>query len=170
MIPPAGWLDLLFDAVAQYPDARSWGCREDADAPGGWLLAPDAPDERDITRLDGSAFSFAAMGGDACTPCMSMPSGCRLFRTDRLLEDGGWNLVFTPAWGADQERDLSIALKHGVLPCVCQEHLVIVPPMRNAAERRINAFKLAHRFTQDELATLHSLCQSPQSTPVTHGV
>lgn len=162
MIPPPDWLTLLQEAVAAYPEARSWGCRDTPETPGGQLLVVDSTssgETADLSRLDAAPFHLVSASEipDFVT-CLTMPGSCRLFRTDRLLQDGGWSLAFAPAWGADMERDMALALAHNTLPCVCQENLVIEATPHDPAEQRVNQFKLAHRFSPEELAAVSSLC------------
>lgn len=168
LVPPPGWLERLVAAARAFPEARSWGCREAADRPGRLGLDPASPpDGADMTRLDAAAFTLAplaplASSAQSCGPCLTMPGGCRLFRGDRLREDGGWNLAFAPEAWADVERDLALALRHGRLPCVCLESLVVAPsvPVPPQADPRPNAFKLAHRFSPGELETLATLSRT----------
>ncbi|GAB7081452.1 hypothetical protein [Megalodesulfovibrio paquesii] len=167
MLPPPDWLGHLAEAVAAAPDARSWGCRGTRFGalgldPGHPPL-PASPD-----RLETTAFALRGVEedifGPCVHPCLTMPGGCRLFRGDRLQEDGGWNLAFSAGSGpaADVERDLVLALRHGRPACACQHSLCIPAHGGHAAsaDPRPDAFKLAHRFSPGELETLAMLSRT----------
>ena len=99
---PPDWMNRLGAAVQRYPDAGGWGCKVvDFDGParvqcGEHNLTPD-PEERRQTLMSTIMLQDADFGqADYIRPCASVTGCVHLFRTDRLLENGPFDLRFSP--------------------------------------------------------------------------
>lgn len=109
---PTDWLTRLGAAVERYPDAGVWGCKVvDFHGParvqcGEHNLVP-SPEQRarelmlPIMLMDGD-FGQA----DYIRPCASVTGCVHLFRTGQLLDNGPFDLRFSPTQYDDLERDL----------------------------------------------------------------
>ncbi len=116
---PADWLHRLGEAVARYPEAGVWGCKVvDARGPariqcGEHNLAPE-PATREQMLMSTIMLQDGDFGqADYIRPCTSVTGCVHLFRTSRLLENGGFDLRFSPTQFDDLERDLRMVLGGG---------------------------------------------------------
>ncbi len=167
--------------MAAYPEAGVWGCRV-VDARNPLVLQhtdlqlcdpPDTPPQDDAVApiyrarfalsrvhhqvLDQGDFSYAR-------PCASVTGCCHLFRRARLLEQGGFDLRFTPSQYDDVDHDLRLGLR-GAFP-VYQGHLIVRHAKRSGrasltdaaelARANANQFKLQRRLTPEAVATLRT--------------
>jgi len=170
---PEDWLSRLGAAVETYPEAGVWGCRiADAANPaiaqgvGATLLPPAAEDgpEAGPKLSDLHAETFDLGGFAHLRPCLSVMGCCHLFRTDRLLGGGGFDIRFSPSQYDDLDHDLRLCLSGR--PAVYQGHLAvgharpsaILVPQRpeQIANSHANQIKLMgkHRERLKELASL----------------
>ena len=116
---PSDWLHRLGAAAARYPDAGVWGCKVvDARGParvqcGEHNLTPD-PGERENSPMSTIMLQDGDFGqADYIRPCASVTGCVHLFRTSRLLENGSFDLRFSPTQYDDLERDLRMVLGGG---------------------------------------------------------
>ena len=126
---PADWIARLAAAAKAYPEAGVWGCRVvDAANPAiaqgidAMLLPPDpGQDEPKLSDLHAQGFDF---GGFAhLRPCLTVMGCCHLFRRERLLEAGGFDIRFSPSQYDDVDHDWRLALAGR--PPVYQGHLAV---------------------------------------------
>ncbi|MUM76289.1 glycosyltransferase [Pseudodesulfovibrio sp. F-1] len=116
---PPDWLPRLGGAVGRYPDAGVWGCKVvDFDGParvqcGEHNLTPD-PAGRGQALMTTLMLQEADFGqADYIRPCASVTGCVHLFRAERLLETGPFDLRFSPTQYDDLERDLRMVLGGG---------------------------------------------------------
>ncbi|WP_243368384.1 glycosyltransferase [Fundidesulfovibrio soli] len=125
LVPP-DWQASFADAVRAYPQAGVWGCKV-VD-----LAAPCRVQHADVNLLppgQGTRPEFAALCAqeldfgqfDALRPCLSVTGCFHLFRTERLLEAGDFDIRFSPTQYDDLDHDLRRA-QSGSL-AACQAHL-----------------------------------------------
>lgn len=149
------WLSKLGSAVAEYPDAGVWGCKvvdhaypavmqsvdfhiiqpvgDEGDGPEVDLakIAPNPFRVSDIHHqlLDGGYFDFMR-------PCASVTGCCHLFRTAKLLDNGGFSLFLSPSQYDDMEHDLRSCLKGEF--AAYQGHLRILHRKNTGAASRVS--------------------------------
>jgi len=164
---PSDWLARLAAAVEAYPEAGVWGCHvADAQNPAiaqgvdGMLTAPqNGGDGLHLGDLHAQGFDF---GGFAhLRPCLTVMGCCHLFRRDRLLRAGGFDIRYSPSQYDDVDHDLRLVLAGA--PPVYQGHLTVahrrpapalVPQQpQQLAGARANWQKLAAKHA-DQLAEL----------------
>jgi len=116
---PPDWLHRLGAAAARYPEAGVWGCKVvDARGParvqcGEHNLTAD-PAELEATLMSTIMLQDGDFGqADYIRPCASVTGCVHLFRTSRLLENGSFDLRFSPTQYDDLERDLRMVLHGG---------------------------------------------------------
>ncbi|WP_285907204.1 glycosyltransferase family A protein [Pseudodesulfovibrio pelocollis] len=116
---PPDWLLRLGGAVGRYPEAGVWGCKVvDFDGParvqcGEHNLTPD-PAGREQALMATLMLQEADFGqADYIRPCASVTGCVHLFRTARLLDNGPFDLRFSPTQYDDLERDLRMVLGGG---------------------------------------------------------
>lgn len=119
IVLPGDWLNRLGAAVLRYPEAGVWGCKVvDFGGParvqcGEHNLTP-LPEERQQTLMSTIMLQDGDFGqADYIRPCGSVTGCVHLFRTDRLLENGPFDLRFSPTQYDDLERDLRMVLSGG---------------------------------------------------------
>ncbi|HML52949.1 MAG TPA: glycosyltransferase [Solidesulfovibrio magneticus] len=126
---PTDWLARLAAAAEAYPEAGVWGCRVlDAANPAiaqgvdAMLLPPEpGQEEPQLSGLHAQGFDF---GGFAhLRPCLTVMGCCHLFRRERLLEAGGFDIRFSPSQYDDVDHDWRLALAGR--PPVYQGHLAV---------------------------------------------
>ncbi len=116
---PADWLQRLGAAEKRYPDSGVWGCKVvDFDGPariqcGEHNLMPSL-EERQNTLMSTIMLQDGDFGqADYIRPCTSVTGCVHMFRTERLLENGSFDLRFAPTQYDDLERDLRMVLNGG---------------------------------------------------------
>lgn len=116
---PRNWLGGLGAAVERYPDAGVWGCKVvDYEGParvqcGEHNLNP-SPDGRKEALMATLMLQDGDFGqADYVRPCASVTGCVHLFRTTRLLDNGEFDLRFSPTQYDDLERDLRMVLGGG---------------------------------------------------------
>ncbi len=116
---PKDWLTRLAVSVDRYPDAGVWGCKVvDFDGPsrvqcGEHNLTP-SPEERQNILMSTIMLQDGDFGQtDYIRPCTSVTGCVHLFRTERLVENGAFDLRFSPTQYDDLERDLRMVLAGG---------------------------------------------------------
>lgn len=126
---PVDWIARLAAAAEAYPEAGVWGCRVlDAVNPAiaqgvdVMLLPPDqGQEEPQLSGLHAQGFDF---GGFAhLRPCLTVMGCCHLFRRERLLGTGGFDIRFSPSQYDDVDHDWRLALAG--TPPVYQGHLAV---------------------------------------------
>lgn len=119
---PGEWLGRLGAAVDRYPDAGVWGCKVvNHGGParmqcGEHNLTP-LVEERRKTLMSTIMLQDGDFGqADYIRPCTSVTGCVHLFRTERLIANGGFDLRFSPTQYDDLERDLRMVLggRYGV--------------------------------------------------------
>jgi len=174
-LPPSDWLGRLGAAAAACPGAGVYGCKvRDAATPAviqnaDLHLRPGlgAPAEK---REGGCALALSDLHllepdygqFDYLRPCVSVTGCCHLFRTQVLLEGGGFDLGLSPSQMDDLEHDLRLNL--GGLPAVYQGHLSVGHARRSGVQTRqdpraaANAYgnqaKIERRYTQRDMARI----------------
>ncbi|NDV28432.1 glycosyltransferase [Desulfovibrio sp. JC010] len=142
------WISRLGAAVEAYPEAGVWGCKVlDHAAPAVMqsvdlhLIQPAGDEgegpEVDLAKIAPNPFRCSDLhlslldGGyfDFMRPCGSVTGCCHLFRTQKLLDNGGFSLFLSPSQYDDLEHDLRSCLK-GEFP-VYQGHLSILHRKRS---------------------------------------
>jgi len=116
---PGDWLQRLGAAVQSYPDAGVWGCRVVDHAQVSLmqsvdlhLVPPVSAEDKSAERrfkvsdLHHQTLDFGQF--DYMRPCASVTGCCHLFRMDRLLESGGFDLRFSPSQFDDLEHDIRL--------------------------------------------------------------
>ncbi|SMF37277.1 glycosyltransferase family 2 protein [Desulfovibrio gilichinskyi] len=124
------WLLRLGAAAEEYPDAGAWGCKvvdyvssavmQSVDL---HLIQPsgeegDGP-EVDLTKIAPNPFKVSDLHHqvldsgyfDYIRPCVSVTGCCHMFRTEKLLDNGGFSLFLSPSQYDDMEHDLRNCLK-----------------------------------------------------------
>lgn len=116
---PKDWLTKLGAATERYPDAGVWGCKVvDFDGParvqcGEHNLTP-LPEGRRESLMSTIMLQDGDFGqADYVRPCASVTGCVHLFKTDRLLANGDFDLRFSPTQYDDLERDLRMVLSGG---------------------------------------------------------
>ena len=126
---PGDWLGRLAAAAKAYPGAGVWGChvadaRNPAIAQGidGLLLPPPSGhDGPFLSDLHAQGFDY---GGFAhLRPCLTVMGCCHLFRRDRLLGAGGFDIRYSPSQYDDVDHDLRLFMAG--TPPVYQGHLTV---------------------------------------------
>ena len=149
------WLLRLGAAAEEYPDAGVWGCKvvdysstavmQSVDL---HLIQPsgeegDGP-EVDLTKIAPNPFKVSDLHHqvldsgyfDYMRPCASVTGCCHMFRTDKLLDNGGFSLFLSPSQYDDMEHDLRNSLKGEF--AVYQGHLRILHRKNTGAASRIS--------------------------------
>ncbi|MBI9078704.1 MAG: glycosyltransferase family 2 protein [Pseudodesulfovibrio sp.] len=167
---PKDWLLRLGAAVKRYPDAGVWGCKVvDYDGParvqcGEHNLTP-SPEERQDTLMSTIMLQEGDFGqADYIRPCASVTGCVHLFRTERLLENGSFDLCFSPTQYDDLERDLRMVKSGGY--AVYQGFLAIPHKRKSGAMSDVgrpesanasaNMHKLMTTYLPDEFETMAS--------------
>lgn len=116
---PKDWLTRLGAAVERYPDAGVWGCKVvDYNGPsrvqcGEHNLTP-LSEERKNALMSPVMLQDGDFGqADYIRPCASVTGCVHLFRTTRLMDNGAFDLRFSPTQYDDLERDLRMVLAGG---------------------------------------------------------
>ncbi len=147
------WLLKFGAAVKAYPEAGAWGCKVVDHYSPAVLQSVDlhiiqpSPDEGDgpevdLTKIAPNPFKVSDLhhqlldGGyfDYMRPCASVTGCCHLFRTSKLLDNGGFSLFLSPSQYDDMEHDLRNCLKGEF--AVYQGHLRILHRKRTGAASR----------------------------------
>ena len=126
---PVDWLGRLGAAIKAYPHAGVWGCHV-ADAHNAaiaqgidamLLPPPGGHDGPLLSDLHAQGFDY---GGFAhLRPCLTVMGCCHLFRRDRLLGTGGFDIRYSPSQYDDVDHDLRLVLAE--TPPVYQGHLTV---------------------------------------------
>lgn len=140
---PQDWLRRLGAAMLAYPEAGVWGCKVvDAAAPVvlqsvDLHLVPTGEQDGLETRfkvsdlhhqtLDFGQFAYMR-------PCASVTGCCHLFRMDRLLDCGAFDLRFSPSQYDDLEHDVRLNLAGRY--AVYQGHLPVLHMKRTGKSTR----------------------------------
>lgn len=165
---PCDWLPRLGAAVKRYPDAGVWGCKVvDYDGPprvqcGEHNLTP-SPDERQQTLMSTIMLQDADFGqADYIRPCASVTGCVHLFRSERLLENGEFDLRFSPTQYDDLERDLRM-VKAGRY-AVYQGFLAIPHKRKSGSMSEVgkpgaigasaNIYKLMNKYAPEEFEAM----------------
>lgn len=137
IVLPEDWLHKLGGAEARYPDAGVWGCKVvNHDGPmrvqcGEHNLTP-TPEGRAEALMSTIMLQDGDFGqADYVRPCASVTGCVHLFRTSRLLENGDFDLRFSPTQYDDLERDLRMVLGGGY--AVYTGHLAIPHKRKSGA-------------------------------------
>lgn len=126
---PADWIARLAAAAEAYPEAGVWGCRVlDAVNPAiaqgvDAMLLPAGPGEEEPRLSDLHAQGFDFGGFAHLRPCLTVMGCCHLFRRERLLGAGGFDIRFSPSQYDDVDHDWRLALAGH--PPVYQGHLAV---------------------------------------------
>ncbi len=149
------WLSRLGAAVSRYPDAGVWGCKVvDHVSPAVMqsvdlhIIQPageegDGP-EIDLTKIAPNPFRVSNIHNqlldagyfDFMRPCASVTGCCHLFRTAKLLDNGGFSLFLSPSQYDDMEHDLRSCLKGDF--AVYQGHLRVLHRKNTGAASRVS--------------------------------
>jgi GT2 family glycosyltransferase len=130
---PEDWLGRLAAAVRSEPGADAWGCKV-VDAGRPWVvqnadlhLRPDLGRENrtdtgggqlpalPVCDLQHQGFDLGQF--DSLRACVSVTGCCHLFRTRSLVEQGGFDIRFSPSQFDDLDRDLRAAESGGYAVC-----------------------------------------------------
>lgn len=118
---PEDWLLRLGAAAEAYPGASVWGCKVvDREAPAVvqnadlHLREPSAAQAQPAAAGHGPWFGMTDLHLESpdlgqlayMRPCASVTGCCHLFRTDRLLASGEFDIRFSPTQFDDLEHDL----------------------------------------------------------------
>ncbi len=116
---PGDWLKRLGAVASRYPEAGVWGCKVvDYHGPsrmqcGEHNLYP-VPGMRRETLMSTLMLQDSDFGQmDYMRPCASVTGCVHLFRTSRLLQNGDFDLRFSPTQYDDLDRDLRMVLSGG---------------------------------------------------------
>jgi len=167
---PKDWLLRFGAAVKRYPDAGVWGCKVvDFDGPvrvqcGEHNLTPSS-EERQTTLMSTIMLQEGDFGqADYIRPCASVTGCVHLFRTGKLLENGPFDLRFSPTQYDDLERDLRMVKSGGY--AVYQGFLAIPHKRRpgamsdaggpESANASANMHKLMTKYSPDEFEAMSS--------------
>lgn len=113
---PADWLKRLGALALRYPDAGVWGCKVvDYDGPSRMQCGEHNLHPVSARRRETLMSTLMLQDGDFgqmnyMRPCASVTGCVHLFRTSRLLENGGFDLRFSPTQYDDLDRDLRMVL------------------------------------------------------------
>lgn len=171
---PPDWLGRLGAAAAAYPEAGVWGCRVvDAANPAiaqgvdATLLLPDDGSGTDMVEAklsDAQAEVFDSGVFTHLRPCLSVMGCCHIFRRERLVTCGDFDIRFSPSQCDDVDHDLRLALCGH--PPVYQGHLAVAhrrpapilapqaPDQRIAATANRQKLLAKHRDHFDQLGAL----------------
>ena len=165
---PPDWLNRLGAATLRYPDAGVWGCKVVGyDGParvqcGEHNLTPD-PAERGETLMSTVMLQDADFGqADYIRPCASVTGCVHLFRTNRLLENGPFDLRFSPTQYDDLERDLRMVLAGGyavytgflAIPHKRRSGVLSGPGGTQSANATANMHKLQAKYDEVEFEAM----------------
>jgi len=180
-VPPPDWLEQLHAARQAFPGATAWGCCVvDHQAPrviqsADFHILPGAPGADadaaafDLQRVHAQPFHISTLQSQTpdrgqfryLRPCLSVTGCCHLLDVAEL-QQGGFDLRFTPSQYDDVERDLrrAVAGKH----CIYQGALMVghckqsgkgaamsAPALGNWLANR---YKLMHRFEPQQVQEL----------------
>lgn len=169
---PGDWLARFGAGVATRPDGSLWGCRVvDFERPGNLQQVDLNPTARDgegeppllfephLGTFDFGQFAYLRPAGSV-TGC------CHLFRTEALLENGGFDLRFSPSQYDDLDHDLRLGLAGKTI--VYQGHLAVEHMKLSgrvsanpagAGNAAANLRKLRAKYSAEDMRTLrdHSL-------------
>jgi len=126
---PRDWLGKLGAAAQRYPDAGVWGCKVvDFTGPARVQCGEHNLNPTPEARQDALMATLMLQDGDFgqadyVRPCASVTGCVHLFKTSRLLENGEFDLRFSPSQYDDLERDLRMVLRGGY--AVYTGHLAI---------------------------------------------
>ena len=129
---PSDWLGRLAAAATFYPEAGVWGCHvADAQNPAiaqgiDAQLLPASEEDPDAVQphlSDAHAQGFDYGGFAHMRPCLSVMGCCHLFRRERLMAAGGFDIRYSPSQYDDVDHDLRLALSGR--PPVYQGHLTV---------------------------------------------
>jgi hypothetical protein len=153
---PENWLHYFAAAVENYPDAGAWGCRVvDFSAPRIMqsvdlhLVQPEGSEgdgpEYNLGEISPNPFKVSDLhhqGLDSenfnfMRPCSSVTGCCHLFKTSRLLDNGGFSLFLSPSQYDDMEHDIRLCLQEE-WP-VYQGHLRILHRKNTGNASRLSA-------------------------------
>ncbi|QJB57153.1 glycosyltransferase [Pseudodesulfovibrio sp. zrk46] len=168
---PEDWLSRLGAATEFYPDAGVWGCKVvNYDGParmqcGEHNMTPDG-EERQQVLMSTIMLQDGDFGqSDYIRPCTSVTGCVHLFRTDRLMENGDFDLRFSPTQYDDLERDLRMVLGGG--HAVYTGHLAIRHKRKSGAASdagkpesvgaAANMHKLMTKYTAQEFEAMASV-------------
>ncbi|WP_243438788.1 glycosyltransferase [Fundidesulfovibrio soli] len=119
---PRDWLGLLVEAERLYPDAGVWGARVvDHAAPvriqsADTFLLPEpeeqakAPGARRFALSDCHHQTLDMGQFGYVRPCATVTGCCHMFRTGRLLAQGGFDLRYSPTQYDDLDHDVRLLL------------------------------------------------------------
>jgi len=121
---PPDWTGLLAAAAERYPEAGVWGCRVADFFQPAKLQTVDMflsePQENaagegnpfgrkfELTRTNLRTPDLGQF--DVLRPCASVTGCCHLFRTERLLECGDFDIRFSPSQYDDVDHDLRLLI------------------------------------------------------------
>jgi len=165
---PKDWLTRLGAAVERYPDAGVWGCKVvDYDGParvqcGEHNLTPSTEERRE-TLMSTIMLQDGDFGQtEYVRPCASVTGCVHLFRTERLLENGSFDLRFSPTQYDDLERDLRMVHAGGY--AVYQGFLAIPHKRKSGTMSEAgkvesgnamgNMYKLMAHYSPDEFESM----------------
>ncbi len=184
---PADWLGRLGAAVQRFPGAGVWGCTV-VDAGRPWVVqnadlhlrgsgskrgkedggqdsrvnpAPSArtggqPPAVPLTDIQHQGPALGRF--DSLRTCVSVTGCCHLFRTATLVEQGGFDIRYSPSQFDDLDRDLRAAAQGGYAVCQGFLHVEHLKRSGTAARRGVeaassgqgNLVKLLARFGASE--------------------
>ncbi len=166
---PADWLGKFASAMARYPEASVYGCAV-RDLGGARLQSADLHPRPDYAVLEGSEkpggspapepsdlyLQAPDLGQfDYLRPCLSVTGCCHLFRTQPLLEAGGFDIRFSPSQFDDFDCDLRLTLAGGF--AVYQGHLRVEHQRRTGTGLAQNTAASANaRANKDKLDAKYS--------------
>ncbi|WP_027720255.1 glycosyltransferase family 2 protein [Maridesulfovibrio zosterae] len=149
------WLSKLSAAVKEYPDAGVWGCKvvdynfsavmQSVDL---HIIQPKGDEgagpEVDLAQIAPNPFRVSDIHHqlldagyfDFMRPCASVTGCCHLFRTAKLLDNGGFSLFLSPSQYDDMEHDLRSCLKGEF--AVYQGHLRILHRKKTGTSSRVS--------------------------------
>lgn len=152
---PRDWLARLGAAVATYPEAGVWGCKvvdhaqpcvlQSVDL---HLLPPVSEEDQQAERrfkvsdLHHQTLDFGQF--DYLRPCASVTGCCHLFRMDRLLNSGDFDLRFSPSQYDDLEHDIRLNL--GGQYAVYQGFLAVRHKKRTGKSSRTSTAEFGNSF------------------------
>ncbi len=165
---PRDWLGRLRAAQRHYPEAGVWGCKVvDHDAPhriqsvdytfhGNGMASLQIPSDHLYGIDDGSY--------DHMRPCTSVTGCVHMFRASELLDNGGFDIRYSPSQYDDVDRDLRLALRGG--HAVYTGHMAVrhmrssgrLAQMGRAAQGNAsgNMLKLLSRFDAEKMKSINA--------------
>jgi len=126
---PKDWFTKLGAAAERYPDAGVWGCKVvDFDGPARVQCGEHNLTPRPEGRVESLMSTIMLQDGDFgqadyVRPCASVTGCVHLFKTERILANGTFDLRFSPTQYDDLERDLRMV--HGGGYAVYSGHVAI---------------------------------------------